>query len=69
MKPHSGPQKTNPNKANFKCPQTHQRSGKKKGYQELFLGLNFPRVNRILLILCRIQADKDLLNDSVMKKV
>jgi hypothetical protein len=32
--------KTNPIKANFKCPQTHQGSGKKKGCQELFLGIS-----------------------------
>ena len=31
---------SNPIKTNFKCPQTHQRSGKKKGPQKLFLGLN-----------------------------
>jgi hypothetical protein len=31
---------SNPIKANFKSPQTHQRSGKKKGPQELFLGLS-----------------------------
>ncbi len=38
--PPSGPKKTNPIKPNFKCPQTHhQRSGKKKRCQELFLGL------------------------------
>ncbi len=27
---------SNPNKANFKCPQTHQRSGKKKGVRNFF---------------------------------
>ena len=37
---HSESMKANPIKANFKIPQTHRRSGKKKGCQELFLGLN-----------------------------
>ena len=36
MKPPSGSEKTNPNKANFKSPQTHQRSGKKKGVRNFF---------------------------------
>ncbi len=30
------PKKTNPIKPNFKCPQTHQRSGKEKGIRNFF---------------------------------
>jgi len=30
------PKKTNPIKPNFKCPQIHQRSGKKKGLRNFF---------------------------------
>ncbi len=33
--------KTNPNKPNFKCPQTHQRSGKKR-VSETFSGSHLP---------------------------
>ncbi len=44
MKPPSGPKKQTQSKpvlsavewANFKCPQTHQRSGKKKGIRNFF---------------------------------
>jgi len=36
--PPSGSKKTNPNKPNFKCPQTHQRSGKKKRVSGTFSG-------------------------------
>ncbi|MHC4191314.1 MAG: hypothetical protein ACYSUB_16810 [Planctomycetota bacterium] len=42
--------KTNPIKANFKSPQTHQSSGKKKGCQELFLGLSCRKGYNILEI-------------------
>jgi len=35
-------QKTNPIKPNFKIRETNQRSGKKKGCQELFYGSGLP---------------------------